>query len=169
MATKKVVSKKIALGFIALCLVLSAVLIGVFMQSSNSNKNLQNQVASKDLMINSLNSTVNSLNATVGNLNSTVSTLNAQIASLQKQVKTANSVNTGLQNQVTTDTSELSAANSEISILQNEVQLKPHHRIPSKRINSFSSTSNNPSKPSCHRTINDNPAGHAGFTLCSQP
>ncbi|MGA2681110.1 MAG: metallophosphoesterase [Candidatus Bathyarchaeia archaeon] len=123
MGAKKVVSRKTALGSIALCIVLSAVVIGVLIQ--NSNTNLKNQAAAKDLVINSLNSTVSSLNATVGNLNSTVNSLNAQITSLQKQVKSENSTNIILENQLASKSSSLNTADNEISSLQNEIVSNP--------------------------------------------
>ena len=109
MGTKNFVSRKTALSFIALSIILSAVVIGVLVQNfQDSNNNLRNQVAAKDLIIGSLNSTVTSLNATVGNLNSTINQMNAQVASLQKQVNSENSTNLYLQNQLATSASALS-------------------------------------------------------------
>lgn len=123
MGTHKFVSRKTALGVIGLCIILSVVVIGVLMQ--NSNANLKNQAASKDLVIQSLNSTVGTLNATVNKDNSTIDALNAQIATLQKQVKSENQNNSALQSEFTATTSQLtsqlSTANNEVSSLQNQI------------------------------------------------
>jgi peptidoglycan hydrolase CwlO-like protein len=119
MGAQKVVSRKTALGFIGLCIILSVAVIGALVQ--NSNTNLHNQAASKDLIISSLNSTVSTLNTTVGKDNSTIASLNAQIASLQKQVKSENLVNSALQTQVASTSSQLNSETNEVSTLQNEI------------------------------------------------
>ena len=119
MRAQKVVSRKTALGSIGLCVVLSVVVIGFLVQDSNVN--LLNQAASKDVIIKSLNSTVSTLNATVIKDNSTIDSLNAQIASLQKQVKSESLVNSALQTQAKSTTSQLNSETSEVNSLQKEI------------------------------------------------
>ena len=110
----KVVSKKLAIGLGALCIVfVVALVVSVFYYSSVLNSkdteitSLSSQVETKNVEISSLNSQLTAKDTEVSNLNSQISAKNDEISGLNSQIDAKDSQISDLQSQL----DDLNAAN----------------------------------------------------------
>jgi len=87
MGEKKVVSRRVFLGIMVLCIVPLIILSGVLQVQ---NANIQSQASSK--------------NSTIAALNSKINSMSGEIANLQDQISSENASNTKIQNQLNSET-----------------------------------------------------------------